>query len=134
MPGVSAWLVRSSLLYLAAGATLGAVLLVQKAGWVWVPAGGASLLGVHRELLVVGWLVQLAMGVGFWILPPVRGEAVRERPAWRAAALLNAGVLLVVVAATGNAPTARWLSVAGRALEALAVAGFAVPLARRPFR
>lgn len=133
MPRVSAWLVRSSLVCLAAGATLGAVLLVQKGGW-WAPAGG-GWLRVHRELLIVGWLVQLALGVGFWILPPVRGGAVRKRPAWTVAGLLNGGVLLFVVGAlAGGSAVAAWMLAAGRALEAAAVAGFGVPLMRRAWR
>ena len=84
----------------------------------------------------MGWLVQLVLGVGFWILPPVRGEAIRERPAWRVAFLLNAGLLVFAVgAARGEAaPLVGWLPVIGRGLEALAVAGFAWPLLRRPFR
>lgn len=134
MPRVSAWLVRASLLCLAAGATLGTVLLAGKAGW-GLPAGGAWL-AVHRELLLVGWLVQLALGVGFWILPPVRGEAIRERPAWRVAGLLNAGLVVFAAGALWSAPDGivAHLPAAGRTLEALAVLGFAVPLLRRSFR
>ena len=134
MPRVSAWLVRASLVYLAAGASLGAALLAGKGGW-GLPAGGAWL-AIHRELLLVGWLVQLAVGVGFWILPPVRSEAIRRRPAWRVAILLNAGLLLFAVgAARGDAaPLIGWLPTIGRSLEALAVAGFAWPLLRRSFR
>lgn len=132
MPRVSAWLVRSSLLYLAVGATLGAVLLAAKGvGW----GAGAPLLRVHREVLLVGWLVQLALGVGFWILPPVRGGAIRKRPAWTVAGLLNAGLLLFAAGVLwGGTGGKAWLLAAGRTLEALAVVGFAVPLLRRPFR
>lgn len=132
MPRVSAWLVRSSLLHLAVGVTIGALLLAGKAGW---PLGGGALVPVHREMLLVGWLVQLALGVGFWILPPVRGGAIRKRPAWTVAVLLNAGVALFLAGSLwGGAGGAGWLRAAGRTLEALAVVGFAVPLARRPFR
>lgn len=133
MPRVSVWLVRSSLLYLTLGVTLGAGFLVQKAGW-WV-MGGAWLVSVHREILLVGWLVQLAMGVGFWILPPVRDRAIRQRPAWTVAALLNAGLLLFVLGslpAVGGGGLASQLL--ARVLEALAVLGFGVPLMTRAFR
>lgn len=135
MPRVSAFLVRASLLCLAAGATLGALLLTGKAGWP-LPGLG-SLLPVHRELLMVGWLVQLALGVGFWILPPVRGVTVRARRAWAVAALLNGGIVLFAAGALwpdAASPGASYLRAAGRALEGLAVLGFAVPLMRRPFR
>lgn len=136
MPPVSAWLVRSSLLCLAAGVTLGTALLAQKSGW-WVIGGGSSLLLVHRELVLVGWLVQLAVGVGFWILPPVRGGAIRKRPAWAVAILLDSGLLLFLAGALwgGGAPVERdYLLTAGRTLEALAILGFGIPLLRKPFR
>lgn len=135
MPPVSAWLVRSSLVYLAIGVTLGAALLLQTGGW-W-SLGNGSLLRVHRELLVVGWLVQLALGVGLWILPPVRGVAIRERRARTIAGLLNGGVALFVAGATwiaAGAAGGAYLMVAGRGLEALAIVAFGLPLVRRPFR
>lgn len=137
MPRVSRWLVRSSLLCLAAGATLGACLLVGKA--VGRPVWSGSLLAVHRELVVVGWLVQLALGVGLWILPPVRGQAVRERRGWTIAGALSAGIVLYLLSAlwtgaTGGGPAPAAARLVGRGLEAAAVLGFGVPLLRRPWR
>lgn len=132
MPRVSAWLVRAALLHLVVGVTIGAALLAgNAAGW----SAGRPLALAHREMVTVGWLVQLAIGVGFWILPPVRGDAVRERPAWIVAALLNGGVLLFVGAClwaggSGGGP----LPAAARTLEAAAVLLFGVPLALRSFR
>lgn len=132
MPRVSAWMVRAALLHLAAGVTVGAALLAGDAvGW----AGSRPLVLAHRELVTVGWLVQLAVGVGFWILPPVRGDAIRGRPAWVVAALLNAGVLLYAAGVVGSgAPGGGLLLAAARTLEAAAVLLFGVPLAVRSFR
>jgi len=135
VPRVSLWLVRAALVHLAVGVTAGALLLAGKATG-WTPDTGQLALA-HREIVVVGWLVQLAVGVGFWILPPIRGDAVREGPAWRVAGLLNAGVLLYVAgclwggAAGGQAGP---LLAAGRILELLALTAFGVPLATRAFR
>ena len=113
MPRLSVWAVRAALVYLLVGFTLGALLLANKGRPYW--PGVWNLLGAHMEFLLVGWAVQLAMGVGFWVLPRypggsgTRGPRGDERVAWGAVAALNAGVLL---AAAG------WL-VVGRGLEGL---------------
>lgn len=100
MPRVSVWLIRAALLYLGAGFTLGALLLVNKgtgfapAVWHWLP--------VHFELLLVGWFVQLVMGVAYWIFPRfgmTRAARGREGLAWAAFGFLNAGVWLVCLGA-----------------------------------
>ncbi|MGE5144012.1 MAG: hypothetical protein ACM3OA_11285 [Acidobacteriota bacterium] len=100
MPRVSVWLIRAALLYLGAGFTLGALLLVNKgtgvapAVWHWLP--------VHFELLLVGWFVQLVMGVAYWIFPRfgmTRAARGREELAWAAFGFLNAGVWLVCLGA-----------------------------------
>ncbi|HQR17945.1 MAG TPA: hypothetical protein PK948_06225, partial [Gemmatimonadales bacterium] len=72
-----------------------------------------------------GWMVQLAMGVAWWILPkyprqPERGPAA---PVWAAWLLLNGGVLLAGVGRSVGAPDAVVLT--GRAAELLAAAAFA---------
>lgn len=134
MPRLSVWAVRAALVHFGAGVTLGAVILAVK-GWpAWRPVSppaGAPwpwwLLGAHVELVLVGWLVQFALGVAYWILPRRRlgGRPARGREAWAALAIgsVNAGVLAV---ATGTLAGAPWAVVVGRALEAVAVAAFAV--------
>lgn len=110
-------MVRSSLLFLVVGATLGTVMMGAKA-LARVPAW-AAFLPAHREMLVVGWLVQLAAGVAYWILPPLKKAAIRERNALATWGLLNAGVLLVAVASLTDG--AAGMTICGRAAEALAV-------------
>jgi len=121
VPRLSAWLVRAALLYLAGGFLLGALLLVNKGlpfdgrAWRWLP--------VHVELLVMGWTLQLALGVAYWILP--RFQTRRRREGWAAAAgaLLNLGVWCVSLGSLLALPG--WVTLAGRGAEALAALAFA---------
>ena len=118
MPRVSVWLIRTSLLHLGAGFTLGALLLANKGGsfspglWRWLP--------IHFELLLVGWFVQLVMGVAYWIFPRfgmtprARG---REQLAWAAGGSLNAGVLLTSI---GVLDLGSGFAIGGRVLETVA--------------
>ena len=123
MPRLTVWMVRTALLHLALGFTLGALLLAQRE--LALPAGVTRLRPLHAELLLLGWTVQLAMGVAFWILPrfgagPERG---REWPAWLAYLLLNAGVLAAGLGLAWWGPGP--LALLGRVAEALAAAAFA---------
>ena len=106
MPRLSRWLVRCAFLYLVVGFTIGGLILSAKVGvvdarvWVW--------LLPHADMLVVGWLIQLAMGMAYWILPRIR-EAGRGRVAlaWAAFTLLNSGL----VVGAGTALLAYWFPV-----------------------
>ena len=114
MPRLSAWALRAALLYLLAGFTLGALMLADKGVSFW-PAIW-QVLPVHIEWLLVGWLVQLAMGVAFWILPRLRGGSRGNQTlAVISVIALNLGVLL----AAGQS-LAPGLLLAGRGCEALA--------------
>jgi hypothetical protein len=123
VPRLSRWYIRASLLYLAAGVTLGMLLLVHKG----IPLHPAlwRILPPHIEFLLLGWTLQLAMGVMFWSLPrfqhgPERGN---EALAWWAFGLLNVGVGLVSVGWVLGVPG--WLPFLGRVIEAAAAIAFA---------
>jgi len=124
MPTLSRWFIRASLAYLVAGFSLGAVILTGKAFPRDAPF--APMLGAHIEFLLIGWTVQLTMGVAFWILPRFEGGASRGAvgPAWLAFVLLNAGVLLVAVSSLSAASGGARLL--GRVAEAAAAMAFAV--------
>jgi hypothetical protein len=128
MPRLSVYFVRASLVYLALGLTVGGLLLANKgvmflpAIWAWLPA--------HIEFSFVGWMIQLALGIAFWILPrfpthPIRGN---EQWSWSTFFLLNLGIWFVVLQI---AVPVEWLSLAGRVLELLGVGLFAVGNWRR---
>jgi hypothetical protein len=81
VPRLSCWFIRASLLYLAVGFTLGALLLVHKG----IPLHPAlwRMLPPHLECLLLGWTLQLALGVAFWILPRFpQGPDGNEALAW----------------------------------------------------
>ena len=121
MPRVAAWFVRASLCHLVGGFMLGGLLLASKG--VALPPGLWALRGVHIEMLLVGWMIQLVLGVAIWIFPRF---VMRERPrrsavtAWLAFVLLNAGVVLVSLGGI--------LAAAGRVSELAAAASFALHL------
>lgn len=121
MPRLSVWFIRAALACLLAGFTLGALMLTNKgvslSPLLW------RLLPTHIEVLLVGWIVQLAMGVAFWILPRFQSSRGDVRPAWAAFVLLNSGLLLAGLGATFD--LSPWLVAAGRLAEITSVAAFA---------
>jgi heme/copper-type cytochrome/quinol oxidase subunit 1 len=128
MPRLSSWFVRASLVYLALGFTLGALLLTNKgldfSPWLW------KLLPIHIEILIMGWFVQLAVGVAFWILPRLSGASPRgnERLVWLAFWLINIGIGVVVLEALTSLP---WLLLIGRLVEFGGVIAFVIGLWKR---
>ena len=124
MPRLSRYFIRAALCYLVAGFTVGTLLLLDKAValhprlWLWLPA--------HIEFLLLGFMLQLVMGVAYWILPRFRNPPVRgrSRAAWLAFALLNAGVIAVSVSALFGTPV--FLTLLGRLSETGSALAFAV--------
>jgi len=108
---------------------MGAVLLASK-GTGWWPAAW-RLFPAHVEVTLVGWTVQLALGVAFWILPRLdaAGDRGDERPVWATFWLLNAGVVAAGALPSLGAPAG--VRLLGQLAEALAVALFALHAWRR---
>jgi heme/copper-type cytochrome/quinol oxidase subunit 1 len=124
-------MIRAALLALIAGATLGALMLAAPG-----TAGVARWRPLHAELLLVGWTIQLAFGVAYWILPRFRSgpERGHEVLGWAAFALVNGGVLLVGLGR--SAAGGEMWALAGRSAEGLAAAAFVAQAWPRvkPFR
>ncbi|MFZ1396524.1 MAG: hypothetical protein WAS33_06495 [Candidatus Promineifilaceae bacterium] len=124
MPRLSQWIIRTAFIYLLLGFTFGALLLAHKgvplhpALWSWLPA--------HIEFLLMGWIVQLTMGVAFWILPRHWKKLHRPKEIYAQIAffLLNIGIWLVVSGTTFRA--GRWVLLAGRVVEVSAIVFFAL--------
>src|SRR5215207_8452593 len=92
-------MLRLALLWLLAGFVIGGALLIDRelpGKWrLWLSPG-------HGHMLFVGWFLQFALGIAYWLLPRKRTDAqplgYGERPAWMAAMALNLGLLTRVVA------------------------------------
>lgn len=74
MPKFTAITLRIALIQFLVGSTLGAVLLIHKSGVVLIHTY-ASAREAHFHILCFGWLVQLCVGMSFWILPKFVGES-----------------------------------------------------------
>jgi hypothetical protein len=129
VPRLSCWFIRASLAYLVAGFTLGALMLTLKA--VVRYEGVGLLVTPHVEFLLIGWTVQLTMGVAFWILPRFEGGTSRGAVgyAWLAFVLLNAGVILAGLGPALGDPG--FIRLSGRAAEAAAAFAFGLHAWRR---
>lgn len=126
MPRLSVWFIRASLLYLLAGFLIGALILAQKGIPFYPPVW--NLFPIHMEFLLIGWFVELAMGVAFWILPRFSSGPPRGNTSivWVSLALMNLGLIMVVLQSLF--PLAVLL---GRIFEILAGITFSIGLWRR---
>ena len=124
MPRLSVWMIRTALVYLVVGFGLGAVMLAYKVT-PFTPVLIARLRPLHVELLTLGWTMNLALGVAYWILPrrASDGERGSEAVITLAWAMLNVGVLSVGVGQGSDAPVAPLI---GRLAEAAAAGTFAL--------
>lgn len=122
MPRLSVWFIRASLLYLLTGFSLGAWLLANN-GLNFAPSAW-GLLPSHIEFLMLGWIIQLALGTAYWILPRHTKGPSRGSPGWGWASfwMINLGILLS--ASTGLLPGG--FQAAGRVIEVLGAMVFAV--------
>lgn len=86
------WFIKSALAYLGFGFLLGGILLTYKA--VAGRAVPSQWVAIHVHALLVGFMVQLVMGVGYWMFPRIKDHWFAERWAAVSWALLNVGLLL----------------------------------------
>ena len=97
MPRLSVWFVRASFVHLLLGLFFGALILAQKGISFYPPIW--NLFPLHVEFLLTGWLIQLAMGVAFWIIPRFSSGSPRGPVGlvWLSFAFLNAGILITAL-------------------------------------
>lgn len=112
MPLLARVFLRTALIYLALGFSIGGLLQINKVLGMGPRIWG--LLPVHIELLFLGWTLQLALGVSYWIMPRIEMERPR---AWLAAlgyGFVNGGLALFALghlATVLNAgPGPQWLT------------------------
>jgi hypothetical protein len=129
-------MIRTALVWLTLGYTVGGLLLLNKGlsllPWLW------TLRFTHVHLLLIGWMVQFACGVAFWILPRLDASGARgdERLIWLCYAALNIGVVLAALhdpltAAIGEAIVMRLMLVGAGVLYIVAIGAFAAHAAPR---
>lgn len=122
MPRLSVWYIRAALIYLGVGFSFGGLILWHKGvpfhPLVW------RLLPTHIEFLLFGWIVQLGLGVAYWILPRIQTRRGNMALAWLAWGLLNGGVWLVALSSLLAAPVV--IGFVGRLAETGAALAFAV--------
>ncbi len=130
MPILTRLYVKTSLLYLVAALVLAMVLALAQT--VTLPPLLAAAGPVYLHLFMVGWIMQLIMGIVFWMFPKYSRELPRgnERLAAVVYGLLNVGLLLRVIGEPARAvsPAALWgwMLALSALLQWLAGAGFVV--------
>jgi cbb3-type cytochrome oxidase subunit 1 len=98
MPPITRLFIKTSLLYLVAA--LGAGLLLALRPLAPLPGFVAGLTPVYFHLFMVGWVMQIIVGVAYWMFPkwsklrPRGYDSLAMSTFW----LLNSGLLLRVVA------------------------------------
>lgn len=133
MPPLSRWCVRAALAYLVLGMGLGSWMLLRRA--LDDPGPGHPWPALHAHILLLGFLFLLIMGVAYWMFPRVRGQRTGREGGWAAFALVNAGLVLRLVAepAVNDGHGGPWRVALGAAavLPTLGAAAFAVTILPR---
>lgn len=97
MPKLSVYFIRAALIHLAISFGMGGLLLTQKGlpigAWIW------QLRDPHIDLMIIGWTLQLIMGVAFFALPRFSPPASRYGASvlgWCSLILLNGGLGIAI--------------------------------------
>lgn len=91
MPPLTVWALRSAVVSLVVGFTIGALMLIDKGtGAIALDAGW---LHSHMHLLLFGFFVQMIFAIAYWMLPTFGRDRPRGGLAVAAVALVNAASL-----------------------------------------
>lgn len=119
MPTLTRWFIKTALGYFVAALLVGVLLMAR--GVAELPPIVGGLGPAYFHLLMVGWVLQLIIGVAYWMFPKFSSELPRghEWLGWVTYVLLNLGLILRVIS---EPLMSVWPSPAlGRALAASAV-------------
>lgn len=102
MPSLSRLFVKTAFVYLLLALLLGLILAAQPV--LGLSSAWAALTPAYFHLFMLGWVMQLIIGVGYWMFPKYSREKPRgnETAAWVVYWLLNIGLALRVVAEPAN--------------------------------
>lgn len=123
MPSLSRWFIKAGFISLIL-ALLCELLLLRPGGIApSLPASAIQLAAIH--LLTVGWLLQIIVGVGFWMFPrhptmPPRGSPA---PGWVGLVTLNLGLLFRIIGESWRLGFSgpRWPLVVAATLQGVAI-------------
>ncbi len=103
MPPLTRWYIKTALVYFILALASGVLMAAQQAGVRVLPAIG--LYPVYIHLLVEGWITSLIIGVAFWMFPVLTHDHPRGSVSlgWSSYLLLNAGLVLRIIAEPANA-------------------------------
>jgi hypothetical protein len=91
-------MVKASLVWMLSGFIIGGLMMVDR---VMPGMWRQWLQPTHGHMLFVGWFVQFAIGIAYWLLPRKRRPELpvgyQENLAFAGCTLLNVGLLLRVV-------------------------------------
>ena len=128
MPLITRTFIKAALAYLCAALLLAVALAAND---LWRLSGLLSALGpAYFHLFMLGWVTQLIFGVVLWMFPKYSLAAPRrsERLSWAVFGLLNAGLVLRVLAEPFNTLSPGsgwgWLLALSALLQWLAGLGF----------
>ena len=128
MDRLTSVMLRTALLWLLAGFVIGGAMLTDRrlpGDWrLWLSPS-------HGHMLFVGWFLQFAIGVAYWLLPrkrsPERPLGYHEPLAWMAVVALNGGLLLRVIGEvaerSGNASDLTFVALSIAAVLQIVAAG-----------
>lgn len=131
MPSLSRYMIRAAFINLWLGFGFAMAVMIWKGQPQRVSADIGGWILVHVNLLLVGWMVQLALGVAYWIFPRL-AQSVNQRGrvgfASAAFGLLNGGVWAYTLGVVGQWG---WLQVAAVLAQLLALVAYAYHIAPR---
>jgi hypothetical protein len=124
IPKPAIWMMRLSLINLLIASAAGGLILAHKT--IGIHPAIWSILPVHYELAIWGWLVQFVMGTAYWMFPKMLQENRRgpEAPAWFMVFIFNSG--LFILAASSFIQYPLFSPAAGRALILISILIFAL--------
>lgn len=124
MPLPSIWLLRSSLICFLISTIIGALILSSKV--ITIHPAIWSLLPVHFELAIWGWIIQFVLGTAYWMFPKKLEGERRGNPLFATVmvVLFNAGLILLIVSNFTETITLQ-LSLSGRSLITASILIFA---------
>lgn len=108
MPLLSRTFIKAGLIYFIVGLTAGVLTVGQTV--LNLPSAFGVLYPVYIHLLMVGWVMQLIIGVVYWMFPKYSKERPRgsDRLGWTVFGLLNAGLILRAIGEPLNTLQPGW--------------------------